>query len=152
MEWYYVLAIIAVFVALVGVLIYLGRKGYISADMLGYFRNLVSSLSDLVDCFGSYAAQNPTVLVMDKAMELLEKAVYAAENLWYNGEITAEERYDNCVQIFSDLLNAYDIELPDSFALILNSAIAAICEGMGHMRTTKGGIAVALTTAMETAQ
>ena len=137
MEWYYIVAIIVAFVAITGVLIYLGKKGFISADMLSSFKTLVKGLSDLVSLYADHNAQNPTADMVDKAMELLEKAVLAAENMWYNGEINAEERYSTCVEIFNDLLATWGIELPNGFDAVMGSLIAAACEAMGHMRLTK---------------
>ena len=137
MEWYYIVAIIVAFAAIVGVLIYLGKKGFISSDMLNSFKTLVTGLSDLVGLFADSNANNPVADGIDKAMELLEKAVLAAENMWYNGEINAEERYSTCVEIFNDLLAMYGIELPNGFGIVMDSLIAAACEAMGHMRMTK---------------
>lgn len=137
MEWYYIVAIIVAFAAIIGVLIYLGKKGFISSEMLNSFKTLVMGLSDLVDLFADKNAGNPVAEGVDKALELLEKAVLAAENMWYNGEISAEERYDTCVEIFDDLLAMYSIELPNGFGIVMDSLIAAACEAMGHMRMTK---------------
>lgn len=140
MEWYYIVAIIVAFVAIIGVLIYLGKKGFISADMLSSFKTLVKGLSDLVSLYAVHNKQNPVVGVVDKAMELLDKAVLAAENMWYNGEIGAEERYDTCLKIFDDLLTTWGIELPNGFGVVMDSLIAAACEAMGHMRMTKADL------------
>ena len=61
----------------------------------------------------------------------------AAENMYYNGEISAEERYEVCVDIFTELLGSYQIQVPESFVMTMRSLIAAMCETMGHMRATK---------------
>lgn len=137
MDWYYVVAVIAAFVAVVGVLIYLGKKGYISSELMRTIKTLVSGMSDLLDIFAKKNDQNQLVTVLDKATDLLEMAVLAAENMYYNGEITADQRYEVCVDIFTELLASYQIQVPESFVLTMRSLIAAMCETMGHMRATK---------------
>ena len=137
MDWYYVVAVIAAFVAVVGVLIYLGKKGYVSSELMRTIKTLVSGMSDLLDIFAKKNNQNQLVTVLDKATDLLEMAVLAAENMYYNGEITADQRYEVCVDIFTELLASYQIQVPDSFVLTMRSLIAAMCETMGHMRATK---------------
>lgn len=137
MDWYYVVAVIAAFVAVVGVLIYLGKKGYVSSELMRTIKTLVSGMSDLLDIFAKKNNQNQLVTVLDKATDLLEMAVLAAENMYYNGEITADQRYEVCVDIFTELLASYQIQVPESFVLTMRSLIAAMCETMGHMRATK---------------
>ena len=137
MEWYYVVAIIAAFVALVITLIYLGKKGIISSEMMGSFKTLVTGLSDLVGVFARKDEDNQAINMLDKAMELLEKAVLAAENMWYNGQISADERYSTCLDIFTELLQVYGIQVEESFVMVMQSLIAAACENMGHLRMTK---------------
>lgn len=137
MDWYYVVAVIAAFVAVVGVLIYLGKKGYISSELMRTIKTLVSGMSDLLAIFAKKNDQNQLVTVLDKATDLLEMAVLAAENMYYNGEITADQRYEICVDIFTELLTSYQIQVPESFVLTMRSLIAAMCETMGHMRATK---------------
>lgn len=137
MEWYYVVAIIAAFVALVITLVYLGKKGIISSEMMGSFKTLVAGLSDLVGVFARKDEDNQAINMLDKAMELLEKAVLAAENMWYNGQISADERYSTCLDIFTELLQVYGIQVEESFVMVMQSLISAACENMGHMRMTK---------------
>lgn len=59
--------------------------------------------------------------------------MYAAENMWHNNEITKEERYDKCVELFWECLALYDVQLPEGYDVIMNGVIRAVCEKMGHM-------------------
>lgn len=149
MEWYYIVALVVAFVAIIGVLIYLGKKGFISSEMMSSFRALVTGLSDLVGIFAERNAQNPAVGAIDKAMELLEKAVLAAENMWYNELIGADERYSICIDIFTDLLRVYEIDVPEEFVMVMDKLVAAACESLGHMRVTKADMKAAVLAAKE---
>lgn len=133
MEWYWVVAVIAVFAGLVALWVYLGKKGIVSQELMATIKALVASLSDL---FGTVAnaAPSQTTIVLDKAWELLEMSVHAAENMWYNGEIAKEQRYEKCIELFNECLEIYDIELPDGYSLVMDSIIRAACEAMGHNR------------------
>ena len=139
MEWYYIVVMLAAFVAIIGVLIYLGKRGIVTSETIASIRALISGLSDMVGMYAN-CTDNSTARGMDKAIELLEQAVLAAENMWYNGQIAAEERYEVCIGIFNDLLATYEIALPDGFGCVIDHLIAAACEALGHMRMTKAAL------------
>lgn len=149
MEWYYIIALVVMFIAIIAVLIYLGKKGIIGAEMINSLKTVIGGLSDLTDIFVDRNPQNPTADAIDKAMELLEKAVLAAENLWYNGKIDANERYGICVDIFTELLRVYEIDVSEKFIMVVDKLIAAACESLGHMRVTKAEVEAALLAAQE---
>lgn len=136
MEWHWVAIIIVAFVGLVGLWIYLGKKGVISNDLMEIVRKMTASLSDLFSIVAN-AAPSQTIVMLDKAWDLLAMSVQAAENMWYNGEITKEERYDKCLVLFEECLELYEIELPAGYAAVVDSVIRATCEAMGHNASPK---------------
>lgn len=139
MEWYWILILSAVFLGVVGLLVYLGRNGIVSNELMKAIRTMVSAFSDVFDWL-SQAMPSPTTQGLDKACELLEVCVRAAENMWYNGEISADERYHTCVQLFNEAILVYGVELPAGYALIMDSIIRAVCESMGHHNVTKADL------------
>lgn len=131
MEWYWVATIIVAFVGLVALWVYLGKKGIVSQELMVAIKTLVANLSNVFDVLAN-AAPSQTTTVLDKAWELLEMSVQAAENMWYNGEIEKEDRYQKCVDLFVECLRVYDIELPAEYVNVMDAIIRATCEAMGH--------------------
>ena len=131
MEWYWIVTIIAAFFALVIGFYYLKKKGVVSDETMNMMKMLVDGIQFLAGSLDR-AFQNRTTDVFDKVVSLLQKAVYAAENLWYNKEIEKEERKAECLKIFDQLLEANGIELTPAIEGVLDSLISAICEEMGH--------------------
>lgn len=136
MEWHWVVIIIVAFAGLVGLWIYLGKKGVISNDLMETIRKMTASLSDLFGVVAN-AVPSQTAAMLDKAWDLLAMSVQAAENMWYNGEITKEERYNKCLALFDECLELYGIELPAGYAAVVDSVIRATCEAMGHNASPK---------------
>ena len=131
MEWYWIVTIIAAFFALVIGFYYLKKKGVVNDETMNMMKMLVDGIQFLAGSLDR-AFQNRTTDVFDKVVSLLQKAVYAAENLWYNKEIEKEERKAECLKIFDQLLEANGIELTPAIEGVLDSLISAICEEMGH--------------------
>ena len=69
-------------------------------------------------------------------MQLVEKAVHAAENAYYNNLITADERYSLCMKYFDEMLVAAGITLEESQRKIVDALIKAACEELGHNTVT----------------
>lgn len=139
MEWYWIVAIIAAFIGILIGFYFLNKRGVVSADTMKILRTLLDGIGSLVDSIKSIVKDNSVVDVFAVVVDLLEKAVYAAENLYYNKEITAEERKAKCLEIFNGLLAANDIVLTEDMESMLDSLIAAICEEMGHGQGQKVG-------------
>lgn len=131
MEWYWVLFIMVMFVAVAGILVYLGKKGYLSNEMFKGIQNVIAAIDGIVDVIDS-STENDTVTVFNQIVDLVEMAVYAAENAWYNQEITKDERKTRCLMILDDLLVANGITMSAPVKMVLDSLIAAACEAMGH--------------------
>lgn len=132
MEWYWVALIIVAFFALVWLLVHLGKKGILGAGDLGTIKQLTHAADMMMDAMAGMIGENEAHRVFDIIVGLVDKAVLAAENAWYNGEITREERKARCVEILGELLKANGIEMPESIRNVLDSLIAAACEAMGH--------------------
>lgn len=131
MEWYWIVAIIAAFVgALVG-FYFLQKKGIVSSVEMDGIVTLINGVYALIESLG-LVVKNDVTKTFTIIVDLLRKAVYAAENLYYNNEITKEERKEKCLEIFDELMKANEIELTPAIASLLDSLIAAICEEMGH--------------------
>lgn len=131
MEWYWIAAIIAGFIGLIIGFYFLRKKGIVNTETLMSIKQLVDGIKILVGSVDAVVGNNATK-IFDTIVGLLQKAVYAAENAWYNDEIKKEERKAKCLEIFDQLLKANNIELPPAIELVLDSLIAAICEEMGH--------------------
>lgn len=132
MEWYWIALIIVVFFGLAWLLIHLGKKGILGAGDLGTIKQLTHAADMMMDAMAGVIGENEAHRVFDIIVGLVDKAVLAAENAWYNGEITREERKARCIEILGELLKANGIEMPESIRSVLDSLIAAACEAMGH--------------------
>ena len=110
---------------------FLQKKGIVSKESMNMLKLLVDGVQILVNNINNVFKNNVTD-VFDTVVSLLQKAVYAAENLWYNKEIEKDERKAECLKIFDQLLIANGIELSPAIERVLDSLIAAICEEMGH--------------------
>ena len=132
MEWYWIALIIVAFFGLVWLLIHLGKKGILGAGDLGTIKQLTHAADMMMDAMAGVIGENEAHRVFDIIVGLVDKAVFAAENAWYNGEITREERKARCIEILKELLKANGIEMPESIRSVLDSLIAAACEAMGH--------------------
>lgn len=131
MEWYWIVTIIVAFLGLVIGFYFMKKKGIVNNETMSMLRMLVDGVQFLVKSLDN-VFQNRTTDVFDKVVSLLQKAVYAAENLWYNKEIEKEERKAECLKIFDQLLAANGITLTPAIENVLDSLISAICEEMGH--------------------
>ena len=139
MEWYWIVAIIAAFIGILIGFYFLSKRGVVNADTMKVLRTLLNGIGSLVDSIESIVKGNSAMDVFAVIVDLLEKAVYAAENLYYNKEITAEERKAKCLEIFDGLLAANNIVLTEAMENMLDNLIAAICEEMGHGQGQKAG-------------
>lgn len=131
MEWYWIVTIIAAFFALVIGFYFLKKKGVMNSESLNMLKLIVDGIQFIADNL-NLVMKNQVTDIFDKVVSLLQKAVYAAENLWYNKEIEKEERKAECLKIFDQLLAANGIVLTPAIENVLDSLIAAICEEMGH--------------------
>lgn len=131
MEWYWIATIIVGFIGLLIGFYFLQKKGIVSKESMNMLKLLVDGVQFLVNNINNVFKNNVTD-VFNTVVSLLQKAVYAAENLWYNKEIDKDERKAECLKIFDQLLIANGIELSPAIERVLDSLIAAICEEMGH--------------------
>lgn len=132
MEWYWIALIIVAFFALAWLLVHLGKKGILGTGDLGTIKQLTQAADMMMDAMAGVIGENEAHKVFDIIVGLVDKAVLAAENAWYNGEITREERKARCIEILGELLKANGVEMPESIRNVLDSLIAAACEAMGH--------------------
>lgn len=131
MEWYYVLAIILGWAAVTGAIIWLGKTNKLTSKDVGMLSTILSSIDiamKAVSDFTDSAATNHISILMT----LVNKAVLAAENAYYNDRIDAEQRTDYCITQLTDLLAAANVTLTDTQMKVVNTLIAAACEEMGH--------------------
>lgn len=136
MEWYWIVAQAVVVLGVLAAMFYLGKNGIMTAELMKAIKSVVEAVSTTFD-WVAHAIPSSTTREQDKACELLEICVKAAENMWYNGEITKEDRYNTCQGLFNDALMVYGIELPAGYSLVMDSIICAICEAMGHNNKSK---------------
>lgn len=132
MEWYWIALIIVAFFALAWLLVHLGKKGILGTGDLGTIKQLTQAAGMMMDAMAGVIGENEAHKVFDIIVGLVDKAVLAAENAWYNGEIEKDERKARCIEILGELLDANGVEMPESIRNVLDSLIAAACEAMGH--------------------
>lgn len=133
MAWYFVVLIILVFFGVIGLFAFLGAKGYLGKSTMRTVSTILSGLSLTTSTLAS-ATENKVADIFALAMTLVDKAVHAAENAFYNGNITAEERKERCMKELDALLEAAGIELTGAQYAVIDTLIAAACEEMGHLR------------------
>ena len=131
MEWYYIAAIIAVFALCVGGFVYLRKKGVINTEQMAGLTNIITGLATLVGEL-TKKEQNATTDIIHNVVTLVQQAVLAAENDWYNDKITKEERRERCMDELFRLLAAYNIVLTDSQWNVVDILVRAACEAIGH--------------------
>ena len=131
MEWYWIAAIITAFFVIAGVLIWLGKNGKltnVSMVTIGRLLDLATTAANVV----ANSTENAAIDTFALVMTLVDKAANAAQNAYYNAEITADERYNECLKDFNELLHAANIELTEAQLGVISTLIKASCEQMGH--------------------
>ena len=131
MEWYYVVGIIVAFFAVVGLVIYLFKRGVMGKKELNLIDNLIDVVESALDVFDKEedsAFYGTAKLII----ELVDRAVNVAENAWYHGEISKEERKDYCMEELHKLLDGFEVELTEGQWGVIDSLIRAACEQIGH--------------------
>lgn len=120
-----------IFVACFAVLLLLGLRGKLNAAGMDIVKTVTGAITTLTTSIAA-VTPNKTDDIMATIMQLVEKAVYAAENMYYNDHITANERYDTCMEYFNQMLNTAGIKLTDAWYSTIDVLIKAACESMGH--------------------
>lgn len=131
MEWYWVVTIIIGFLGIGGLLVWLGKTGKLKGADMKLISSIIGAINTVANSL-AIGTENHAIDVFALAMTLIEKAVLAAENAYYNAKITAEERHAVCMQEFEKLLEAADIVLTDAQLAVVDTLISAACEAMGH--------------------
>ena len=130
-EWYWIAAIVVVFMALFACIAYVLRKYKIDEKTMATVNGVIGGMSTMLKAVADNSAYAPLNIVSLVA-QLVEKSVLAAENAYYNDQIDAEQRKFYCIDKLLDLLKAYNIELTDAQMQTVDTLIAAECEQMGH--------------------
>jgi len=139
MEWYWVVVMILAFFAVAGVFVWLGKSGKLGKHVMTTLVTVVDALSTIMDAVAGLTP-NPVLDGFKLAMTLVEKAVKAAENAYYNGEITADQRRELCMKEFDALMAAAGVTLTDAQRDVIDTLIRAACEELGHQRVQKAAL------------
>lgn len=131
MEWYIIVAIIAGFATVAGVAIYLISRGVMGKRELNLVNNLIDVVESALDVFNR-EEDSAFYGAAKMVLELVDRAVHVAENAWYHGEISKEERKDYCMEELHKLLGGFEITLTEGQWSVIDSLICAACEKMGH--------------------
>lgn len=131
MDWYWIVLIIAGFLGVVGAFVYLGKTGKLSKKSFEIINAMVIGLSDLMEQVAD-ATQNDAIDIIATVGAFVKQAVLAAENAWYNDQITADERYKACIKNLDNMLVAANIDLTETQMNIVDMLIKAACEELGH--------------------
>ena len=131
MEWYWIAAIV---LGGIGVLVgfyFLAKKGILGASGMSVLSKISSALTLLTNTLAA-ATENTALDMIATITAMVNTAVSAAENAYYNDEITADERYDLFQKYFDSLLTAAGIELTSEQQAIVDALVKAACEELGH--------------------
>ena len=131
MEWYWVVAIIVAFFAVIGSLVYLFKRGIMSKKELNLIDSMVDVFENVLEVIGN-KEDSAFYSAAKLIIELVDRAVAVAENAWYHGEITREEREEYCMDELHNLLEGFEIELTEGQWQVMGSLIRAACEKLGH--------------------
>lgn len=131
MEWYWVLAIVAGFIAMTVGLMYVMRKYKLDEQTIRSVSGIVNGLTMVMNEVAK-SVELPGFEIVNLVVSLVNKSVMAAENAYYNNTITREERKNYCIDRLRDLLIAYEIELNETQWKTVDTLISAACEEMGH--------------------
>jgi len=131
MEWYWVVAIIVAFFAVIGGLIYLFKRGIMSKKELNLIDSMIDVFENVLEVIGN-KEDSAFYSAAKLIIELVDRAVAVAENAWYHGEISREEREQYCMNELHNLLEGFEIELTEGQWQVMGSLIRAACEKMGH--------------------
>ncbi len=132
MDWYWIVLLVVGFFGIAGLFVYLGINGKLSKKTMTFISGMMSALTQIMDQIDGFT-ENELVRNLNIAMTMIDKAVKAAENAWYNDEIQAEEREAYCMEQF----NAAGVTLTDAQLSVIKTLIAASCEELGHNKKTK---------------
>lgn len=131
MEWYWVVAIIVAFFAVIGGLIYLFKRGIMSKKELNLIDSMIDVFENVLEVIGN-KEDSAFYSAAKLIIELVDRAVAVAENAWYHGEISREEREQYCMNELHNLLEGFEIELTEGQWQVMGSLIRAACEKLGH--------------------
>lgn len=136
MEWYWIVLMVIGFFGIAGLFVYLGMNGKLSQKTMTFISGMMTALSQIMDQIDGFT-ENELVRNLNIAMTMIDKAVKAAENAWYNEEIEAEQREVYCMEQFNALMLAAGVTLTDAQLSVIKTLIAASCEELGHNKKTK---------------
>lgn len=136
MEWYWIVLMVVGFFAIAALFVYLGISGKLSKKTMTFISGMMSALTQIMDQIDGFT-ENELVGNLEIAITMIDKAVKAAENAWYNEEITANQREDYCMEQFNALMEAAGVTLTEAQQGVIKTLIAASCEELGHGKTQK---------------
>lgn len=130
-EWYWIILIIAGFCGLAYLFVYLGSVGAINREGMKLLLGISGGASAIANTVAD-STDTPVIDIFALLMSIVNKAVLAAENAFYNNEIKPEERHEVCMERLKEMLTAIGIELDEQYLGIIDTLIAAACEEIGH--------------------
>lgn len=131
MEWYWSVLIIILFFSITGILIYLGKNGKLNKLVFNMINGITASIADITSSL-SNSLDNQAIDMFNILVQIVYESVKAAENAWYNDEISAEDRIKFCNNNIDKMLEAANLQLTEAQAAIVDNLIQAACESLGH--------------------
>lgn len=128
MEWYWILAIAAA--VLVG-FYFLAKKGILGSPGMAILMKISAAMTLLTSTLAA-ATENSAIDMLATITSMVNTAVSAAENAYYNGEIPADKRYSLFQTYFDDMLAAAGIQLTIEQKSVVDLIVKAACENLGH--------------------
>lgn len=131
MEWYWVAAMIVGFFGVIALLVYLGTKGVLTRKVVDTIASVLGGL-DIAASAVADQTESSAVDVMAMLVTLVNRAVLAAENAFYNDEIEADQRHEVCMAQLDRFLEASEIQITLTQRQAIDGLVAAACEELGH--------------------
>lgn len=137
MEWYWIVLMLAALAGIVSLLYILRKKGYISHDIFTVLKAGVQFAKSLLSKKEDTSSQ-----VISYILRLVDAAILMSEQLWCDGEIDYENRYEKCKDILADLLKESGIQLPEDVQGAMTALIQAAQNVKGHETYDEYAVAV----------
>ena len=110
------------------------KKGWFTDEGV----KMLSSLLQKIEKLSTELKDENSAVGYDVAnliITFVNRGVLAAENAWYHGDITAEERRGYCLELVEELFSAFGVELSAEQWSTADILITAACEEMGHNKS-----------------
>ena len=119
-------AVVAGFVLATVVFVPMLKKKYVNTpQIIGTVQDGLATADTILDGVQAALPGLPGITVVDKVIELAQKGVNAAEQLYKSAQVPKEERKTTAVQLVKDCLTAANVEITPDIEKIIDGAVEA---------------------------